>query len=104
MDNKGFNCEILHSEYEELNTKCDFCGHLLKGVEEVGCCESTNLVRSDGRDLCTNCGTMDRYHFVSPKTSFYDRMHFLRGTSSYKLKHYVGKMILKSKKTLHGIS
>ena len=50
--------------------------------------------------MCTNCGTVDRYQFVSPKVLFYDRMHLLRRMSSYKLKYYVRKMILRSKTNL----
>ena len=49
-----------------------------------------SVVSFEGKDVCTKCGTIDRYHIIKPTFMFYDRMHLFRSKSSYKLKYYVG--------------
>ena len=49
-----------------------------------------SVVSFEGKDVCTKCDTIDRYHKVKPTFMLYDRMHLFRSKSSYKLKYYVG--------------
>ena len=49
-----------------------------------------SVVSFKGKDVCTKCGTIDRYHIIKSTFMFYNRMHLFRSKSSYKLKYYVG--------------
>ena len=98
MDNESFNCEDLHCGYDMMEQECDFCGYkyqLCNNPIYESCCDNKRLISDAGRDACTSCGTIDRYHYVGQKVFFYNKIHLISRMSSYKLKYYVRKMILK---------